>query len=70
LPKLDINFFNKHINSDYQTLSIDIIKKFNIDISNEDLIDVLKLYKNFDNEESPVDIKEIKSDLFSCELFH
>lgn len=70
LPYLWIDFLKKHINSNYKELSLDLLKEFNIDIEEKDLIDVISLYDKFDNSENPVPVVKVKDDLFSAELYH
>jgi len=70
LPYLGTDFLEKHINSSYSELSLDLLKEFNIDIDKKELEDVISLYKKFDNPENPAPVIKIKDDLFSCELYH
>ena len=70
IPHLDIEFLEKHINSNYKELSLDLLKEFNIDIDKKDLVEVIKLYDEFDNEKNPVPVVKIKDDLFAAELYH
>lgn len=70
LPHLDLEFLEKHINSSYKQLSLDLLKKFNIDINTKDLEEVISLYEKFDDNKNPVPLIEVKKDLFSAELYH
>ncbi len=70
IPYLDLEFLKKHINSNYKELSIDLLKRFNIDIEQKDLEEVISIYEKFDDKKNPVPIIKIKEDLFSAELYH
>jgi threonine synthase len=70
LPYLGTDFLEKHINSSYSELSLDLLKEFNIDIDKKELTEVISLYKKYDNPENPAPVIKIKDDLFSCELYH
>ena len=70
LPYLWTDFIKKHIKSNYEELALDLLKEFRVDIPEEDLKEVIKLYRNFDNPKNPVPVEKIKDDLFSAELYH
>ncbi len=70
LPSLDENFLAKHINTSYKELAFDILKAFNIDITNEDINTALDLYDNFDDPKNPSPVVKIKDDLFVNEQYH
>ncbi len=70
LPVLGDEFIQDHIDKDYKTLAYDILKAFNIDISDEDINKALDLYDNFDNPKDPSPVVKIKDDLFVNEQYH
>ncbi|RXJ87464.1 threonine synthase [Arcobacter sp. CECT 8985] len=70
LPKLEDNFIQKHLDKNYKKLAYDILKAFEIDISDEDIDNALKLYDNFDNSENPCPVVKVKEDLFVHEQYH
>ncbi|MDR0468155.1 MAG: threonine synthase [Campylobacteraceae bacterium] len=70
LPKIDNSFFEKMRNENYKTLSLNILKLFNIDIEDRVLQEALNLYDNFDNKTTPTLLTKVKSDLFVNELYH
>ncbi len=70
IPLIDSSFISKHIDSSYEELALDILKKFEIDIDEDVLKDALKLYRNFDDSSNPAPLKKVKNDLFVCELYH
>ena len=70
LPKLEDNFLKNHINSSYKELAYDILKAFNIDIEEEEIIKALNLYDNFDNPSNPCPVVKVKDDLFVHEQYH
>jgi threonine synthase len=70
LPNLDQNFIQDHINKDYKTLAFDLLKAFDIDISDQEINKALDLYDNFDNPKDPSPVVKIKDDLFVNEQYH
>ncbi len=71
LPVLDSDFVKKHINDDYKELSKVILKKFEIDISDDLLDSALSRYERFDDPDLPVPVVELeKGRLFVSELYH
>lgn len=70
LPKLQDNFILKHLNSSYKELAFDILKAFEIDISDDDIKKALDLYDNFDDKNNPCPVVKVKDDLFVHEQYH
>ena len=68
LPNLD-NFIEENLNSNYIDVAFKLLKKFNIDIDDNDLKNALSLYKEFDNG-AAVPVVKVKDDLFVMELYH
>jgi threonine synthase len=67
LPKLDLE---KLQNLEYKSLALQILKSFEIDISDEVLKEALSLYDNFDDPKNPVPVVSIGDDLYISELYH
>jgi len=70
LPDLGEAFLNKHINSSYKDLAFDLLKKFEIDIDTNVILEALDLYDNFDDENNPVPVVKIRDNLYVSELYH
>ncbi|XPV68111.1 MAG: threonine synthase [Halarcobacter sp.] len=70
LPKLEENFIQNHIDKNYKELAFDILKAFEIDISQEEINKALSLYDNFDNPQNPCPVVKVKEDLFVHEQYH
>ncbi len=70
LPKLEDDFIQKHLNTSYKELAFDILKKFEIDISDEEINKALSLYDNFDDATQPCPVVKVKDDLFVHEQYH
>ncbi|RLA83441.1 MAG: threonine synthase [Epsilonproteobacteria bacterium] len=70
IPVLGLDFVNKHLNTTYKELAVDILKSFNIDIDDETINTALDLYDNFDNSSNPSPVVKIKDDLFVNEQYH
>ncbi len=70
LPKIDEAFITKHKNTSYRELAYDILKLFQIDISDEDINTALNLYDRFDDPSNPAPVVKIKDDLFVNEQYH
>ncbi len=70
LAKLEENFIQDHINKSYKELAFDILKTFEIDISEEEINEALSLYDNFDNASNPCPVVRVKDDLFVHEQYH
>ncbi|AXX86162.1 threonine synthase [Malaciobacter marinus] len=70
LPKLEDNFLQNHLDCDYKQLAFDILKAFEIDITDEDINQALALYDNFDDGLNPCPVVKVKDDLFVHEQYH
>lgn len=70
LPKLDDDFFKENLDSSYQDLAINIIKKFNFDISDEIFIKALKRYESFDDPNLPLNFTKLDEKTYINELYH
>lgn len=70
LPKLQDDFILQHLNSSYKELAFDILKAFEIDISDDEIKKALDLYDNFDDKTNPCPVKKVKDDLFVHEQYH
>ncbi|MEA1893049.1 MAG: threonine synthase [Campylobacterota bacterium] len=70
LPVLGELFLQKHLNSSYKELALDILNHFEIDIDDNDVLEALSLYDNFDDATNPVPVVKVKENLFVSELYH
>ncbi|NWF67377.1 MAG: threonine synthase, partial [Campylobacterales bacterium] len=70
LPKIDSEFFNRHMESSYKELALDLLRLFKIDIEETILMEALKLYDKFDESSNPVPVSKVGEDLFVTELYH
>ncbi|MFA7083231.1 MAG: threonine synthase [Arcobacteraceae bacterium] len=70
LPFLGLEFVQKHLNSSYKELAFDLLKRFEIDIVDEDIQTAVNLYDAFDNPNDPCPVVKLKSDLFVQEQYH
>ena len=70
LPKFDIAFLEKHKDSHYKTLALDVLQSFEIDIDEDTLKEALNRYDSFDNPSNPVPLTKIEEDCFVSELYH
>lgn len=70
LPKLEENFLENHLDKSYKELAFDILKAFEIDISEEEINKALDLYDKFDDVSNPCPVVKVKDDLFVHEQYH
>jgi len=70
LPDLGRWFLEKHINSSYKTLALDLLAQFEVDIEKEVLQEAVGLYDKFDESDNPVPVVKVKEDLYVSELYH
>lgn len=68
LPKINSEFFKTK--QSYEEFAIKVIEKFDFDLDINIFKKALKRYKNFDDENSPIQIRKISDNLFINELFH
>ncbi|HIP42145.1 MAG TPA: threonine synthase [Campylobacterales bacterium] len=70
IPKFDIAFLEKHKNSHYKTLALDVLQSFEIDIDEATIKEALNRYDDFDDPSNPVPLTKIEEDCFVSELYH
>ncbi len=70
LPNLGLDFVESHISKTYKELAYDLLKSFEIDISENDINKALDLYDAFDDAQDPCPVQKIKKDLFVQEQYH
>lgn len=70
LPEFGIKFLEKHLNSHYKELALDVLQSFEIDIDEATLNEALSRYDAFDDPENPVPLNKIGDDCFVMELYH
>ena len=70
IPKINQDFFKKHLKSHYKTLALDFLQAFKIDIEEKVLVDALNRYERFDDPSNPVPLSKIEKDCFVSELYH
>jgi len=70
LPEFGIEFLEKHLNSHYKDLALDVLQSFEIDIDEATLNEALSRYDAFDDPENPVPLNKIEDDCFVMELYH
>ena len=69
-PTLGREFLEKHLKSDYKTMALDMLDRFEIDIDKEVLREAIDLYDRFDDPNNPVPVVKVKEDLYVSELYH
>ncbi len=70
IPKIEGSFFQKHLNTDYKSLALDILAQFDIDIEPEVLKEAVDLYDKFDDPQNPVPVVKVEENLYVSELYH
>ena len=70
LPKFDEEFLMAHLESSYKELAKDVLKSFEIDISDDLLDEALSRYDEFDDANNPVPVVKLDEDLYITELYH
>jgi len=70
LPDLGQVFLEKHLESSYKTMAIDMLLSFGIDIDKDVLYEALDLYDEFDDASNPVPVVKVKENLYVSELYH
>ncbi len=70
LPDFGQEFLEKHQNSHYKVLALDVLKAFEIDIDEATLDEALSRYDAFDDPDNPVPLSKIEDDCFVMELYH
>ena len=69
-PEFGIDFLEKHLNSNYKALALDVLQSFEIDIEESTLKEALNRYDAFDDPKNPVPLSKIEDDCFVMELYH
>ena len=70
LPEFGTAFLEKHIESHYKELALDVLQSFEIDIEESTLKEALERYDAFDDPTNPVPLEKIEDDCFVMELYH
>jgi threonine synthase len=70
LPTIDLLFLEAATKKSYKELTIDILKRFAIDIEDAVIAEAVALYDHFDDATNPAPLVQIKEDLFVNELYH
>jgi len=70
LPDFGEDFLKKHINSSYKELAKDVLKSFEIDISDDLIDEALSRYNEFDDPNNPVPVVKVDENLYITELYH
>jgi len=64
------DFLSRHLNSDYQAMSLALLQHLAIDIPAPVLQQALALYRRFDDASDPAPVVKIDHNLFVSELYH
>ncbi len=70
LPDLGQVFLEKHLNSSYKVMAMDMLCAFGIDIGKDVLYKALDLYDEFDDASNPVPVVKVQENLYVSELYH
>jgi len=70
LPAFGQDFLEKHRESHYKTLALDLLRQFEIDIDEATILKALDRYDAFDDPQNPVPLSKIEADCFVMELYH
>ncbi|NPA65358.1 MAG: threonine synthase [Epsilonproteobacteria bacterium] len=70
LPELGEEFLNKHLKSDYKTIALDLLSRFEVDIDQAVLKEAVALYDKFDDGNNPVPVVKVREDIYVSELYH
>ena len=70
LPDLGQEFLQKHVDSSYKVMAMDMLLSFGIDIDKDVLYEALDLYDNFDDMTNPAPVVKVYDDLYVSELYH
>jgi len=70
LPEFGTEFLEKHKESNYKELALDVLQSFEIDIAESTLTEALSRYDAFDDPKNPVPLTKIEDDCFVMELYH
>ena len=70
IPLISDDFIEKHINSSYQELALDVISLFDLGIDENIIKNSIKTYEKFDDKNEATPVKKIDNNLFCLELYH
>ncbi len=70
LPTLGLSFLEKHLDSNYQMMALDVLEEFGIDIEQNVIDEAVSLYNHFDDANNPAPLVKVKDDLYISELYH
>ncbi len=70
LPDLGQVFLEKHRDSSYKVMAMDMLRAFGIDIDKDVLYEALDLYDNFDDAANPVPVVKVSDEIYVSELYH
>lgn len=70
LPDLGQVFLEKHVESSYKVMAMDMLRAFGVDIDKDVLYEALDLYDNFDDKTNPAPVVKVYDDLYVSELYH
>jgi len=70
LPDLGQVFLEKHLDSSYKLMAMDMLCSFGIDIDKDVLYEALDLYDDFDDASNPVPVVKVQDNLYVSELYH
>ena len=70
LPDLGQVFLEKHLDSSYKRMAMDMLCAFGIDIDKDVLYEALDLYDNFDDASNPVPVVKVQENFYVSELYH
>ena len=70
LPSLPQRFFERHLDSSYQVLALDLLTTLDIDVDAEILREALASYDRFDDATNPVPVVKLGQGRYVGELYH
>ena len=70
LPQLNKDFLQTQLSESYKSLSLAIIKLFDLDIDTDVLRQAVELYDDFDDPQDPVPLVRLHDKLYVSELYH
>ena len=70
LPNLDKDLLDSLVDLSYKDLTLAILRKFEIDIDENDLQNAVNRYDKFDNPLEPLPLTKISENMFVSELYH
>ncbi len=70
VPAIDDNFLQSQLKSNYKSLTLTLLRHFEIDIDTEILEAAVDLYDNFDDADNPVPVVRVSDRIYISELYH